>query len=1149
MSLAAERVGVVGAVNKNITANSKDGDSRNLNIGDNIYFRETIKSDSTGNGQLIFADKSALTVGPNSAVVIDEFVYNPKTSSGNMIMRGTKGTFRFIGGALSKKNAVKIKTPVGTIGIRGGIAIVDIAPNGATNATFVYGDQLTFQNLAGDFQSVTDRGVGLAVETPNDVPQIFRPTTAQMANQVQSLAGRPGTSAGAKVIPTDDVVDQKLEIESEIEGQDNENSSSINEGKEGDNKEAKKEGDEEGGEDGDKTADNKDEKGDKKESKTASKGKEGDDKRGPEDGKEPMNDEHGEGEHGEGEHMAEGEGPRDGEGGYMTEDGGYVDEEGNYHSPEEVAERKESEGSTGARGDGTRGDGTRGDGTRAGRAGPPVDDGGYMTEDGGYVDSEGNYHNPSEVKSYEAGQSGEQITLTEDGGYVDSEGNYHDSTELAAYRAGKTDGTDGGHNDGGYYGDGEYYGDEGGYYGDGTGPRGDGKPHAGRPGEPHHGGETKDGGAYYGDAGGYYDDGGYHGDGGYYGDDGGYYNDGSGDYYGGGDYYGDDPGRDTGGYLTADGGYIDGEGNYFTPGQVDDHLAQNGGHFDPVTGEYVNDVVGDTVNDASQTGAGAGPGLNRVTHTGLFRFTDSNGIIQHGRLEADDSELVDNFKIRLLVPSNDHGALRKDYAPGYSSIDDSDMGLGFNSSGWVYVSPNSSMYTYRLELDRPTLTSFGANEQNSFVIGTRVDSTPTSGKQFFDFLPDMNLYLSGSNNTFFDWNIANTNLLTGTSIPNPGNNNGILVDWGNEAFIGGYLDWNNAKLKLTYGDFADSAFAGVRRLDGDLYQYDGSSKQAEEGYIDVLGKNMFGTGSHVEGFVMGAGLDGQDNVRTPTVDAGNFSSNYHNATDDQVGYTAGFVMNDNNGTISYNSYWNTDKNKLKLDNQGTGEIQKLHVDVDKVSGGDTIQIDFENSQRAFIDSSTYALEVDHGDIPYGGKGVAVSSHLISNLGCSTCDFVHWGVWSVDYNVDNTGTNINVGHLVPYVAGTITDNINIPTIVNANYSGSVYGNILSGGNVTNHVGSMDAVITLGNGSSYISGGNLDITGFGGHNFENSGTISFTTTGPAKFANEAIQGTAGTTISSGAINGALFGPNAENLGGNFQFIESGGAEGTGVYLGDR
>ncbi|MDA0780718.1 MAG: FecR domain-containing protein [Rickettsiales bacterium] len=1063
-SVAAEKIGIVGAVNENITSIDSDGNKRNMNIGDQVFFKETIKSDSTGNGQLMFMDKSALTIGPNSSVVIDEFVYNPDNSSGNLIMRGTKGTFRFIGGALSKNNAVKIKTPVGTIGIRGGIAIVDINPiNGATNATFVYGDVLTFENLAGDMQSINDRGAGLSVQTPNDMPQLFRATTEQMAMQVQSLAGRPGTSGGAKIIPTDSIIDNKIKIRLE-----DETSSDTPEGDV-----------EEGGEEGDDQQSDKKDKGDKKDSKVS-------DKRNPtkdKDSKEKQDSASGKNEKGKPTAARSGE--------KGTENAGKKPMTGN-NTADATGRKPNPAGGT------------------------LPDDGGYMTEDGGYVDGEGKYHSSTEVKSYMDGQKGGQITLTDDGGYVDSEGNYHDATELAAYRAGQTDGTDGGYDNP----NGEYHDPNGGYYTtDGTyrDPATTGG----------------DGGTYYGD--------GYGGD--YYGD-GGY-----------GNYY--DENRDIGGYLTADGGYVDGEGIYHNANDVANYLAENGGTFDPVTGEYVGGVVDSTVNAANQNNTNNTNSLTNVTHRGLYSFVDSAGVYDEGDINAE--ALYDQFKLELYSLNNTNvrsGVLSSDTytnlvpQTGYIPINyESGYSFGSSASGWKYISQNRNMYVQRLELGRLPFTNFGVGPQHNFIIGKQIGTLPTSGRQFFSFLPDNELYLSNSADLgFFDWNIIDGQLLNNTGISSPSvSSKGMLVDWGKRSFLGGQLEWGSGTLKVAYGKI----FPGTSV--GRLFQYEGLTGTNAGGTMNIFDDEIYGSGGVVDGFIASGDInDANLSIETPMMQSGHsYTNNYINGTNGNLpfGFMSGFIVNNNNGTLSYNRYW---QQGFSFTKNADGQIDGASLSLNKISGtGPTsAYASFGKTSTSgvysYIDDSTYALE--QVNIPNGGQGVMVSGNLVSNLGCSDCKYVHWGVWAAETNVTaGTSTNVDIAHMMPYVAGTITDNVNLPNLVSATYSGSVFGNILNGSSLGGHTGAMNATIQLGNGSAAtINSGDLNITGFGGYSFQNSGSIAFDTAGQVRFDSAPITGA---NITAGSINGALFGPSAENFGGNFKFDATGGVQGTGVYLGNQ
>ena len=68
---------------------------------------------------LRFQDQSNLDVGPNSSVRLNKFIYDPNRSGGKAVFDAAKGSFRFSTGAQGGNRNIQIKTPVGTLGIRG----------------------------------------------------------------------------------------------------------------------------------------------------------------------------------------------------------------------------------------------------------------------------------------------------------------------------------------------------------------------------------------------------------------------------------------------------------------------------------------------------------------------------------------------------------------------------------------------------------------------------------------------------------------------------------------------------------------------------------------------------------------------------------------------------------------------------------------------------------------------------------------------------------------------------------------------------------------------------------------------------------------------------------------------------------------------
>src|SRR5437763_6752755 len=143
-ALAQERVGVSSAVNPDVTGVPPGAAARQVVIGQDVVFNERFTTGPLGQTQLLFLDESAMTIGPNSDLTIDQFVYDPKSGTGHLAMSATSGLLRYVGGKLSKQdNAVTLRTGTATLAVRGGAFIAQIGTYGTTGAAFLYGKGLT----------------------------------------------------------------------------------------------------------------------------------------------------------------------------------------------------------------------------------------------------------------------------------------------------------------------------------------------------------------------------------------------------------------------------------------------------------------------------------------------------------------------------------------------------------------------------------------------------------------------------------------------------------------------------------------------------------------------------------------------------------------------------------------------------------------------------------------------------------------------------------------------------------------------------------------------------------------------------------------------------------------------------------------------
>jgi hypothetical protein len=165
-ALAAEpgwaRVGVTSVTNGDPLGQPPAEPERVLRVGIDVQANERITTSADDRAHVVFLDGTALTIGPNSTLVIDRYVYDPNRKAGDIALSVTHGTLRFVGGAISKNNEVTIKTPSSTIGIRGGILTLSVSDSGATTANFLYGDSMRVTGQ-GSTQTATRNGSEITV--------------------------------------------------------------------------------------------------------------------------------------------------------------------------------------------------------------------------------------------------------------------------------------------------------------------------------------------------------------------------------------------------------------------------------------------------------------------------------------------------------------------------------------------------------------------------------------------------------------------------------------------------------------------------------------------------------------------------------------------------------------------------------------------------------------------------------------------------------------------------------------------------------------------------------------------------------------------------------------------------------------------------
>ena len=92
--------------------------TRVLQVADEVFTEEVVETSDEGATRIIFLDGTELTMGPNSRVTLDRYVYDPTTGAGAMAVSFVSGVFEFASGLLPSAS-YSLRTPFANLAIRG----------------------------------------------------------------------------------------------------------------------------------------------------------------------------------------------------------------------------------------------------------------------------------------------------------------------------------------------------------------------------------------------------------------------------------------------------------------------------------------------------------------------------------------------------------------------------------------------------------------------------------------------------------------------------------------------------------------------------------------------------------------------------------------------------------------------------------------------------------------------------------------------------------------------------------------------------------------------------------------------------------------------------------------------------------------------
>jgi len=139
-----------------------------------------------GRVKIVFKDATNVTVTESSSLIIDDFVYDPKSGAGKLGLKAAAGTVRYVSGAIARdpKN-VKINTPTAAIAVRGTDFVMAVSETGASMIMLMPTCEIE-QNV--NLKGLSCGSGAIDVETPSGIVQLTRPYQATL---VETLNGVP----------------------------------------------------------------------------------------------------------------------------------------------------------------------------------------------------------------------------------------------------------------------------------------------------------------------------------------------------------------------------------------------------------------------------------------------------------------------------------------------------------------------------------------------------------------------------------------------------------------------------------------------------------------------------------------------------------------------------------------------------------------------------------------------------------------------------------------------------------------------------------------------------------------------------------------------------------------------------------------------
>ena len=106
----------------------RQAETISASVGQEIFENDVLKTGRDGSMGVAFSDDTLLSLGSESVLVVDQYVFAPRQGKFSIVLRMLRGTAAYLSGLISKlaPESAHFETPSASIGIRGTHFVVKV---------------------------------------------------------------------------------------------------------------------------------------------------------------------------------------------------------------------------------------------------------------------------------------------------------------------------------------------------------------------------------------------------------------------------------------------------------------------------------------------------------------------------------------------------------------------------------------------------------------------------------------------------------------------------------------------------------------------------------------------------------------------------------------------------------------------------------------------------------------------------------------------------------------------------------------------------------------------------------------------------------------------------------------------------------------